>query len=776
VRSVTCKSIAALALIALAASAHGLETVQSIQRRFDADVKPLLIRYCGDCHFDGVMKGDLDLGKFSTLASVQNARVTWQKVNDNLLAHVMPPGKKKLQPTDAERRAIVAWAKEAMDFCDPTAPRDPGRVTIRRLNRNEFDNTIRDLLGLVDFHPADASFPADDTGYGFDNIGDVLTMSPLLAEKYLAAAEQALDQAIISDASSVGARTLARVDASKLQGYGDPDSPRVIDSEGEAYASIDFPIKGHYEIRVQAAGDQSGSEPAKMTLKLDGRDVKTFDVDAVRESPQHYSTKLDVPGGKHRVSIAFVNDFFDPKLPANCDRNLVLYDLEIVGPLDGPKPGQLELRRKLLFVEPGENGATERDAAAKVLERFASRAYRRPVAVGEVNKLLALFQSARSRGENYEKSVKLVLSAVLVSPNFLFRIEQERETNPDKPYLIGDHELASRLSYFLWSSMPDETLSSVAASGKLRDPAVLREQVRRMLADPKSSEFVTNFVGQWLVMRNLEHHSVDTEINKRFNEPLRADMLREVETFFANLVREDRSVLDLLDGDYTFVNERLAKLYGIEGVTGNDFRRVSLAGTPRGGVLTMAGVLTVTAMPARTSPVKRGKFVLEQLLASPPPPPPPNVPSLSERRRDMQSASLRTRLEAHRADPTCVACHARMDPIGFALENFDAIGRWRTDDQGFAIDAKGSLPEGETFDGPVALRKLLMQRKDDFVKALVEKMMTYALGRGLENYDRCTVKEIAAVVAKDGYRFSTLVNEIVSSDAFQKRRAKRVGE
>jgi hypothetical protein len=516
-----------------------------------------------------------------------------------------------------------------------------------------------------------------------------------------------------------------------------------------------------------------------MALRVNGKDVARIDIKSHSSQARPYEATFDIDKpDRLRVGVAFVNDYYDEKAPdGKQDRNLIVERVEVLGPIEPTTPGQQNrTRQNILFVAPGKDGLSEAEAAGKVLERFASRAYRRPASSEEVGKLVALFESARTDGDDYDHSIRLALSATLVSPNFLFKIEQERSSDPDKPYFIDDYELATRLSYFLWSSMPDDALLAVAGSGRLREPGVLRAQVRRMLADPKSSALVENFVGQWLVMRNLEHHSVATDRYKDFNEQLRADMRREVELFFANLIREDRSVLDLLDSDYTFANGRLAQLYGLKDVTGDEFRRVSLKGTPRGGVLTMAGVLTVTAMPARTSPVKRGKFILDQLLASPPPPQPPDVPALREQRRSEPTRmTVRERLEEHRANPSCVACHTRMDPLGFALENFDGIGRWRDDERGLKIDASGSLPEGEHFTGPVELRKVLLERKDEFVRCLVEKLMTYALGRGMENYDRVTVKEIAAAVAKDGYRFSTLVDRLVGSDAFQKRRAKRPG-
>jgi hypothetical protein len=718
-------------------------------------------------------KGEIDLDPFASLESIQTNKQTWMRVSDAVQQRAMPPAKRKDQPTDDERKLITTWLKDALDYCDCSGPRDPGRVTIRRLNRNEYNNTVRDLLGVSDFKPA-ADFPADDSGYGFDHIGDVLSMSPLLVEKYLAAAEQVLDRAL--DPEPPGEPTIAKFDGAELRGHGG-GSPRRLASEGEAFRRVEIPQQGRYEIRVEAGADQAGGEVARMAVRVEGRELKVFDVDAAGGSPRRYDAQVELPPGGHRVATAFLNDYWDPAQPeGQRDRNLVVHKVEVVGPLGAPPPGPSEWQQKILFAAPGQDGMSDEQAAAKVIERFATRAYRRPATGDEVEKLLGLFRTARSEGDDYPMSVKFALSGVLVSPNFLFRIEQERSADPAQPYAIDDFELASRLSYFLWSSTPDEALFNVASAGKLREPETLKAEVRRMLTDPKASALVSNFVGQWLELRNLDRLSIDRRVFPDFNDALRDDMRREAELFFESLIRDDRSVLDLLNGDYSFVNQRLAKHYGIEGVTGDDFRRVSLAGTRRGGVLTMAGVLTVTAMPTRTSPVKRGKFVLDQMLASPPPPAPPDVGTLGEGREERSKGSVRQRFEAHRSDATCVACHSRMDPIGFAMENFDAIGRWRDNDGGFAIDASGTLPEGEQFNGPDELRAVLVARKDQFVHALIEKMLTYSLGRGLELYDRCTVKDIATAVERDGYKFSTLLTQIVTSDAFQKRRAKRPGE
>jgi hypothetical protein len=750
---------------------------RAIELRYETQVKPLLTKYCSDCHMDGMEKGEIDLDPFGSLESVQTAKQTWQRVADAVQHKAMPPEKKE-QPTEEERKLLTTWVTEALKYCDCSGPRDPGRVTVRRLNRNEYNNTIRDLLGVTDFKPA-ADFPADDSGYGFDHIGDVLSTSPLLVEKYLAAAEQVLDKALGTgeQQQQPGESRIAKFEGGELRGHGG-GNPRRFASEGEASRRVEIPTPGRYAIRVEAGADQAGGEVARMAVRVEGRELKVFDVEADDDSPKRYDAEVELTPGRHRVATAFVNDYWDPSKPeGERDRNLVVYHVEVVGPLGGAAPpGPTDWQKKILFAVPGQDGMSDEQAAARVLERFAATAYRRPVTADEVAKLLTLFRTARSEGDDYARSVKLAMSAVLVSPHFLFRVEQERDADPAKPYAIGDFELASRLSYFLWSSMPDDALFAAAASGKLRDPEALNAEVRRMLADPRSAAFVSNFVGQWLELRNLDTLSIERRIFKDFDDALRGDMRREAETFFASLLRDDGSVLDLLNADYTFVNGRLARHYGIAGVDGDEFRRVSLAGTRRGGVLTMGGVLMVTAMPTRTSPVKRGKFVLEQMLASPPPPAPPDVEALGDGREERRRGSVRQRFEAHRSDATCIACHARMDPIGFAMENFDSVGRWRDRDGDFPIDASGALPEGEKFNGPDELRAVLVARKGEFVEAFVQKMLTYALGRGMENYDRCTVKDVAAALEKDGYKFSTLIDQVVTSDAFQKRRAKRPSE
>ncbi|MFO0881760.1 MAG: DUF1592 domain-containing protein [Gemmataceae bacterium] len=606
-------TLLAASLCCLASTAVAAEKPPSYAR----DIAPLIEKYCLKCHSAPKPKGGLALDREKSDADVLKKRTAWEKAGDNLRSGDMPPSGSK-KPTVEEMELLNRWFDGVVFKTDCTGPKDPGRVTIRRLNRAEYNNTIRDLIGL-DFKPA-KDFPADDVGYGFDNIGDVLSLPPLLMEKYLAAAETIIDEA-----------------------WKKPD-----------------------------------------------------------------------------------------------------------------------LRKRMM---PRQPSAGNRTAMQENLKEFAGRAWRRPVSDDEVKRLMRFIFLAREQGDGPDVGARMALKAVLISPYFLFRIEEEPR---DKSGLINQFELASRLSYFLWSSMPDEELFRLAREGKLRQPGVLEQQVRRMLGDPRSRALAENFAGQWLNLRTLPAFSPDPKRFPSFNAGLRDAMQREAEQFFLHVVREDRSLLDFLDADYTFVNERLARHYGLKDVQGEQFRKVSLTGTPRGGVVTMAGVLAVTSNPTRTSPVKRGKWILENILGTPPPPPVPDVPELKD---DAElSGTLRQQMEQHRKNPTCAGCHARMDPLGFGLENFDAVGAYRTREGKHAIDTSGVLPDGSTFDGPAALRKVLLAKKELFVKCLTDKMLTYALGRGTERTDRCFIEEIAKKTAAADYRITTLVLEIVRSDPFQKRR------
>lgn len=732
---------------------------------FGHDVAPLLNEYCFGCHGNGKKKGDLALDVYKDESAVLHDRKTWEKVMHHLQSGEMPP-ENKPQPTREQRDRLVSWIDSTIFKVDCDHP-DPGRVTLRRLNRVEYNNTIRDLVG-VNFQPAD-DFPADDSGYGFDNIGDVLSLPPVLLEKYLAAAEKILAAAIVTD--PVRAATV-RMDGTKMEPEAGksvlPNRARGLYGNGEVHVKYRAPKEGDYQLRIKAYGQQAGPDPARMQLRLNNATVKTFDVSAVEDAPRYYEFKAHFKAGEQRVAMAFINDYMTPPEPKKTqkDRNLFILSVDIAPPADAfPLPdSHLRLVGHLLQSEKNA------DSAKKIVQRFAGRAYRRPVSEAEVERLMRLFEMANKNGESFERAVQLTLQAVLVSPYFLFRGELQPEpNNPNMVHPINEYSLASRLSYFLWSSMPDETLFGEAEQGTLRNN--LDAEVKRMLNDPKATALVDNFAGQWLQIRNLKLMSPDPDEFPEFDDDLRQAMERETELLFETILREDRSVLDFLAADYTFVNERLAKHYKIQGVKGTEFQKVSLKGTHRRGLLTQGSVLTITSNPTRTSPVKRGKWVLENILGTPPPPPPPEVPELSEAKEKVLSGTLRQRMEQHREDPICASCHARMDPIGFGLENFDGVGGWREKDGKFAVDPAGKLVSGETFKGPAELIDILMQRKrDEFVRCLAEKMLTYALGRGIEYYDRCAVDQMVRGTAKNGYKFSSLILELVKSTPFQKRR------
>jgi hypothetical protein len=551
---------------------------------------------------------------------------------------------------------------------------------------------------------------------------------------------------------------------------------RRMTKNGELRQEWKTPYEGDYRIRVRARGDKVGDDLPHMVVKVDDSEIKAFDVKADRMPANSYDCTTHLKPGGHRLAIAFTNEFTDPKSKDDFrrDRALLVSKFEVDGPL-GPLPFEAlpESHRKIL-VAPLKSGASpeERaDAARQIVRRFADRGFRRPAKDDEVERLMKLWAMADKDGEPFERSVQLALEAVLVSPHFLFRVETDpRPDDPKAKHEINDYELATRLSYFLWSSMPDDELFSLCQKGALRRDGNLEAQVRRMLKDPKAQALVDNFAGQWLQTRRLPTITPDKSAFPQFDESLRAAMQKETELFFLHVMSEDRSVLEFLDADYTWANEPLAKLYGISGVSGDEFRRVSLAGTHRGGLLTEASVLLITSNPGRTSPVKRGKWVLETLLGAPPPSPPPNVPALPDDKKAPLTGTLRQRMEQHRADPICASCHKTMDPLGFGLENFDAVGGWRAQDGGQPIDASGVLPGGKTFDGVEGLRQILKAKKDQFARCLAEKMLTYALGRGLEDFDDAAVDQIAHAAAKNDYRFSAFAIEIARSAPFQLRR------
>lgn len=737
---------------------------QTSATSFAKDVQPLITKYCSKCHGNSSPSAGLNLSIFKTEDQVLSKREQWGRVARNVSSGHMPPlGAPK--PTTTERQKIVEYIDKLLSKdCDV---RDPGRVTIRRLNRTEYNNTIRDLLG-VPFTPAD-DFPADDVGYGFDNIADVLSISPLLMEMYLKAAETVSEKAIVVQPVQV-----KRYTGDELQTTGGvnvfAESIAGMYAQGSVTANHDFKKGGTYKLKITAFGDQAGPEPAKMSVKVADKQVTVFEVKATRANPTVYELPLSVAAGKRKISAEFINDYYKPDAadPKARDRNLYVASFEIVGPMEDQKPIP-ESHRRLIFVQP--QPGKEKEAAAQILSKFATRAWRRPATGEEVERLSRFVDIAQREGETFERGIQLAVQAVLVSPSFLFRLElDDRPTDGKSERPLTGYELASRLSYFLWSSMPDDELMRLAAEGKLQSPSVLDAQVKRMLADPKAAALGENFASQWLQIRKLNYLSPDTKLFPEFSDQMRKDMWTETILYFDNVVRQDRSILEFLDSKYTYLNERLAKLYGVSGVTGDQFRMVNLTDARRGGVLTQASVLTITSNPTRTSPVKRGKWVLEQILGTPPPPPPPGVGNLSEERQQIDGKTFRQRLEQHRKDPACANCHQQMDALGFGLENFNVIGKWRTEDEGMKIDSSGSLPDGAKFRGPTDLKKYLMSKKDKFVHSFSEKVLIYALGRGLTLDDKCFVDEIAKAAQAGNYRMSAVISAVVKSDAFRKRR------
>jgi hypothetical protein len=729
-----------------------------------------LDKHCVRCHGPKVKRADLALHTFRTDSAVLAGRKVFQKVLDAVRSGEMPP-KPRPRPAAAEVDSFLASVQGLFDRADRTAKPDPGRVTIRRLNRSEYNNTIRDLVG-VDFQPAD-DFPSDDVGHGFDNIGDVLTLSPVLAERYLAAADSIMSRAILANPPKPPQRWMAAR-------YLEPATPkdfrwRPLDARGNLlHTPYRLGLEGEYFFRVRAWARRTDSEPVRVAV-LDGeKELKRFDVTATEKQPTTLEVKVNLPVGDHRFYVKLLN----PSGGEN-GRNLVVQSFQLTGPSDTRPPSH----RKLLAVTPGK---TKAEQTEEVLSRFASRAYRR-LAGKEVARLVGLAEQAQKRGESWEAAMQLAMQAVLVSPKFLFRVELDDRPDAVEPHAIDDYQLASRLSYFLWASMPDDELFALA--GRKQLAANLDAQVARMLKDPRAFTLIDNFALQWLQLRRLEMVAPDPKAFPSFRKELRAAMLEETRLFFAELIREDHSILDLIDGGYTYLNYYLAQHYGIidtagtrqggsrakgaRGILTSKFVRVSLPpGDDRRGILAHASVLTVTSNPTRTSPVKRGRWVLEQILGTPPPPPPPDVPELAEGDKAVLSGSLRQRMEQHRKNPACANCHAKMDPIGFAFENYDAIGRFRSHDGKFPIDPSGVLPPGRSFKGPAELKAILLDRKDLFARCLAEKMLTYALGRGVEHYDRPAIDGIAAALARNDYRFSTLVTEIARSFPFRMRRGK----
>lgn len=757
--------------------AGGETSLADFEARFSCEIYPLMARSSGGCAGCHASTSDRLL-KMGTSAST-----TFQSLREAGFLDVSRPHSMldRVGRTDSLQmplggpfwtsREISTLSRFTMDLetfvC--AQPRDPGRVTLHRLNRSEYNLTLRDLL-RDQTSPAN-TFPADDRGYGFDNIADVLNMSPLLVEKYELAAEEVIDAAL----GTRPAPPSERFEAEVLGGTtGSPTGTGWnLSSEGEVQVPLELSSHGRYRISVLAYGEQAGDEPAKMAFRLDDVTVATFDVAAVESAPETYRAEVDVLAGASMLAVAFTNDYWAPMgAPGNRDRNLVIDSITLEGPIDTTEP--VGTARDLLLCTPefGQEAACARE----IFTAFGLRAWRRPLASPELDRLVNLVLEAQALGESFEEGVKVGLRALLFSPHFLYRVELDADPTSLEPHPLSDYELATRLSYFLWSSTPDDVLLELAAEGRLQDPLELEVQVERMLEDPKSQAFVENFAGQWLYTRNVETAAPEASLFPDFDEPLRQAMMEETYRFFETFLREDRSLLDLFDANYTFVNARLAEHYGIPGTFDETFVRVTLptdtqaAGSSghRGGILTHGSFQVATAYPDRTSPVARGKFVLDQLLCQPPAPPPANVDTSLD--PSDQPTSQRDEMEQHRADPTCASCHAYMDPIGFSLDNYDAVGAWRTvDDSGFPIDATGELPDGRTFDGPLELSQLL--KADPAVsRCMTQQLFIYAHGRGIGSSDTCPIQEVNERFVASDHRLRQLVLELVTHDTFRSRR------
>ena len=771
---------------------------------FHKDIQPILTEFCYDCHGDGAHKGNVAFDEFKSDEAVLTNRDLWLNALKYVRAGIMPPSKKP-KPTDAQKLIIANWIKTEVFGIDPNNI-DPGRVTVRRMNRVEYRNTIRDLMG-VDYDTS-VEFPADDTGYGFDDIGDVLTISPMLLEKYVAAADNIIAQAVPTISQVVPETTIA---GSRFHDAGSEGSRRGRETmltlpfykPADLAATFSAPHEGSYEVTLNLAtkGDFD-FDPAKcqVVFKLDGQQLLQKDFGWDNKSfPFHFDQKLTK--GDHKFAFEL-----HPLQAAPGDTNTLimrLVDVTIVGPTEKQFATRPKNYTRFFPRETVPAGANERrQYAQEILRNFATKAFRRPVDDKTVKRLTTLAESVYTQpGKSFEAGVGYAMEAVIASPRFLFRIEQnEPRTTQIGWSQIDEYSLASRLSYFLWSTMPDDELTRLAAEGQLR--ANLAAQVKRMMADPRSHALVENFTGQWLQVRDVQGITInaravlardegsqpDGNRPRRFNgggqfsKPrfeldgeTRAAMKNETEMFFASIIKEDRPVTDLIDSDYTFLNEKLAKLYGLTNldVTGPEMRRVTLpADCQRGGILTEGTVLTVTSNPDRTSPVKRGLFVLSNILGTPAPPPPPNIPALEASESNFTNhPTLRATLEMHRDSPLCASCHSRMDPIGLGMENFNALGMWRQTERGQSIDTSGKLVTGETFKTFGELKHILAtNHRPDFYRCLTEKLLTYAVGRGLEYYDTETVDKIVRDLEQNDGRFSVLLNDIIASAPFQKQR------
>lgn len=771
------RTLAFLAALALCAQNHGAEPEDKF---WQETVQPFLSTYCLDCHSGDGAEAEIDFASYTSGELLSSERPRWNQVRGMIEIGAMPPNDYDPQPSREERELLAQWIDNRINSVDCNVVHDPGRVTMRRLNSVEYDNTLRDLFG-IDFSPSSIlGFPSDGVGNGFDNQGDVLSLSALQIEKYMQAAQLVASRIIVHDR-----------DALRQQERSVP-ALYLNDKQSVAFDST----KGQYKISARLEFQQDGKDKVTVALLIDGTEAASWEVGDKRST---HSVEQDFEPGKHELTLHYVSD---PGSETKVYRRRVeVQQLTIEGPKDA-EPLLPEPHRRLFVAYPqkasaGKQAISLEDAARTIFEPLMRRAFRRDLRPEEIERTIQLVKMASDQGESFENAVALGLKSVLVSPHFLFRVENEGILADDTSESVADDALASRLSYFLWASMPDDELLELAREGKLRDVSVLESQATRMLADPKSEALVSRFFGQFLGLGGLRDVTPDTKQFPQWNSKLRDALRHETELFCREIIANDLPLDAMLNGEFTFSNPRLAEFYGLE-FEGRDPVELYRLGPglrrddaslereldylnedrwirvqpPEGrkGVLTQAAILTLTSNPTSTSPVKRGKWILESLLGDPPPPAPPNVPNFDTTKKEHADLTLRQQLEIHRANPSCASCHRVMDPLGLGFENFDALGRWRDEESGHPIDAAGELADGRKFNGPSELLALLTTRKQEIARHFAESLLTYALGRGLEPYDNCAVDEIMLAAEAQDFRVSSLIQAVVASKPFSQRR------
>ena len=757
--------------------------------------KAVLDKYCVTCHSDKLRTGGLSLQN-ADVSDVPKGAETWEKVIRKVRVGAMPP---QGMPRDkAALDGLASYLETSLDRAYNAKP-NPGHATMHRLNRAEYANAIRDLLGLdID---STALLPPDDESSGFDNIADVLRVSPSLMERYLSASWN-ISRLAVGNLSIAPSTSTYRVRPDLSQDQHIDGLP--LGTRGGILVKHTFPVDGEYTIKVRLWRNtfdlmRGMEDPHQIEISLDGVRLRLVtiggweEVKKMAENPgsfdadvdQKLTVRLPVKAGERTISATTIlrseaekDDLIKPFMRTTVDGLDITGDpsvdrLTVDGPFNQTGPGDTASRRKIFVCRPA-SAKDELPCARQILSTLARHAYRRPLKDSDLEDPLSFYQRRRNGNGSFEAGIEAAIQFILASPEFLFRFEPDPANLPaESVYHVDDLALASRLSFFLWSSLPDDRLVDLASKGKLKDPAVLEQEVKRMLSDPRSAALADNFAEQWLFLRNLKTKAPNLDAFPDFDDNLRESMLQETKLFFESILHEDRNVMDLMNADYTFVNERLARHYGIPDIYGSQFRRIHVADANRRGLLGQASILTVTAYPNRTSPVQRGKWVLTNILGTPPTPPPPNVPELKENAEDQAPKSLRERMEVHRADPVCAGCHKVMDPFGFALENFDAIGRWRDTDDGAKIDAAGVLFTGAKVDGPATLRQMLVSRPETFVGVMTEKLLTYALGRGVEYSDMPAVRKIVHDAGTNDFRFSSLILGVIKSTPFEMKTSGR---